>query len=221
MIDYSACALARGCSSQNAGQLLGPLHGVTFAIKDQYDTFDMRTTSGADVDYADDRPPADATFVTRLRAAGAIILAKSTMGEYASGVPRSSFSGVCNSPYDTERSPMGSSSGSASAVAANLVTCGIGEETGTSIRGPACYNSCVGIAATQELVSRHGMIDAGASRGHLCDIRKTDTRWICRRFGWDSTAGSTADEGVLRVQASTHGVGPSAARSQTLPRYSR
>src|SRR4029077_6964002 len=93
------------------GKLSGPLHGVVMAIKDQYDTFDLRTTSGADVAYANDRPPRDAEFVKRLRAAGAIILAKSNLGEYASGIPRSTFGGVFSNPYDTERSPMGSSSG--------------------------------------------------------------------------------------------------------------
>ena len=81
------------------------------AIKDQYDTFDMRTTSGADAFYANDRPPDDATFVKRLRDAGAIILAKSNLGEYASGMPRSSFGGTFCNPYDTERSPAGSSCG--------------------------------------------------------------------------------------------------------------
>ena len=152
------------------GELVGPLHGACFAIKDQYDTADMRTTSGADVDYADDRPPRDANFVARLRDAGAIILAKSNLGEYASGNPRSSFGGVFVNAYDTTRSPMGSSSGSAVAVSANLCTCGIAEETGTSIRGPAVYASCVGIAATQELVSRHGMIDSGINTrcGPIC-----------------------------------------------------
>src|SRR5207237_7473998 len=67
------------------GQLAGPLHGVVFSIKDMIDTYDLRTTSGADADYANDRPPADATLVKRLRAAGAIILAKANLGEYASG----------------------------------------------------------------------------------------------------------------------------------------
>ncbi len=143
------------------GQLVGPLHGVVMAIKDQYDTFDLRTTSGADVDWANDRPPRDGEFVARLRAAGAIILAKSNLGEYASGIPRSSWGGVFSNPYDTERSPMGSSSGSGIAVAANLVTCAIGEETGTSIRGPSSFNNLVGIAGTQELVPRDGMIGAG------------------------------------------------------------
>jgi amidase len=143
------------------GKLIGPLHGVVMAIKDQYDTFDLRTTSGADVDWANDRPPADGVFCARLRAAGAVILAKSNLGEYASGIPRSSWGGVFSNPYDTERSPMGSSSGSGISVAANLVTAAIGEETGTSIRGPSCFNNCVGIAGTQELVPRDGMIGAG------------------------------------------------------------
>lgn len=159
--DALEVAAAQDAHFARTGQFVGPLHGVVLAIKDQYDTADLRTTAGADVPYANDRPPVDATFVKRLRAAGAIILAKSLMGEYASGVPRSSWGGTFNNPYDTERSPMGSSSGSGSAVAANLVTASIGEESGTSIRGPAVYNNCVGIAATQELVSRHGMVEGG------------------------------------------------------------
>ncbi|HEY0944389.1 MAG TPA: amidase [Opitutaceae bacterium] len=161
MPDALEVAAAQDAAFAKTGKLVGPLHGVVMAIKDQYDTFDLRTTSGADVPYANDRPPVDAEFVKRLRDAGAIILAKSQMGEYASGIPRSSWGGTFNNPYDTERSPMGSSSGSGSAVAANLVTASIGEESGTSIRGPAVYNNLVGIAATQELVSRHGMVEGG------------------------------------------------------------
>jgi Asp-tRNA(Asn)/Glu-tRNA(Gln) amidotransferase A subunit family amidase len=142
------------------GKLMGPLHGVVIAVKDQYDTFDMRTTSGADAFYANDRPPKDADFITRLRAAGAIIVAKSNMGEYASGF-RSSFGGTLVNPYDTERIPGGSSGGSATSVAANLVTVAIGEESGPSIRAPAEYANDVGISPTQELVSRIGMMNIG------------------------------------------------------------
>jgi amidase len=140
-------------------KLAGPLHGMVLAIKDQFDTRDMRTTSGADADYANDRPPKDSTFVQRLRAAGAVLLGKANMGEYAGG-DRSSFGGVFCNPYDTERSPGRSSGGSAAAVAANLVTCAIGEESGPSIRNPAKNNNVVGLAPTQELVSRAGMIPA-------------------------------------------------------------
>ncbi len=159
--DALEVAAAQDAHFAKTGQVVGPLHGVVMAIKDQYDTADLRTTANSDVPYANDRPPVDATFIQRLRAAGAIILAKSVMGEYASGVPRSGWGGTLNNPYDTERSPMGSSSGSGTAVAANLVTAAIAEESGTSIRGPAVYNNCVGIAATQELVSRHGMVEGG------------------------------------------------------------
>ena len=161
MPDALEVAAAQDAEFARTGRLVGPLHGVVMAIKDQYDTADLRTTANADVPYANDRPPVDATFVKRLREAGAIILAKSLMGEYASGIPRSSWGGTLNNPYDTERSPMGSSSGSGTAVAANLVTAAIAEESGTSIRGPAVYNSLVGIAATQELVSRFGMVEGG------------------------------------------------------------
>ena len=155
---------------QQNGKLIGPLHGVVMAIKDQYDTFDMRTTSGADVDYANDRPPEDATFVKRLRDAGAIILAKANLAEYAVDGARSSFGGTFCNPYDTEREPGMSSAGSASSVAANLVTCAIGEETVVSIRWPASVNSLVGLAPTEELVSRKGMIGSGLSMrtGPIC-----------------------------------------------------
>ena len=111
-------------------KLAGPLHGVVMAIKDQYDTVDMRTTAGADAFWANDRPPDDATFVKRLRNAGAIILAKANMGEYAAGGAtgtRSSFGGTMCNAYDTERDPGASSGGSGMAVAANFVTCAIGE----------------------------------------------------------------------------------------------
>src|SRR5215469_13859958 len=154
----------------STGNLIGPLHGVVFAIKDQYDTFDMRTTAGMDAAYANDRPPRDATFVKRLRDAGAIILAKANLGEMGTPNSRSSFGGPFCNPYDTERSPGTSSGGSGSSVAANLVTCSIGEETGGSIHHPAKNNSLVGLAPTQELVSRAGMVGAGLNTrvGPLC-----------------------------------------------------
>jgi len=169
------------------GKLVGPLHGVVMAIKDQYDTFDMRTTAGADVPYANDRPPEDSTFVERLRAAGAIILAKSNLGEYASATPRSSFGGTFCNPYDTERIPRGSSSGSGSAVGANFVTCSIAEESGSSIRGPASAASSVGIAGTEELVSRKGMIQIGINTrvGPICRTVEDAARILDTIAGYD------------------------------------
>ena len=170
MPDALEVAAAQDRYFQQNGKLIGPLHGVVMAIKDQYDTFDMRTTSGGDVQYANDRPPEDATFVKRLRDAGAIIVAKANLAEYAVDGARSSFGGTFCNPYDTEREPGMSSAGSASSVAANLVTCAIGEETVVSIRWPASVNSLVGLAPTEELVSRKGMMGAGLSMrtGPIC-----------------------------------------------------
>ena len=170
MPDALEVAAAQDRQFQRTGKLVGPLHGVVMAIKDQYDTFDMRTTSGADAQYANDRPPEDATFVKRLRDAGAILLAKANLAEYATDGARSSFGGTFCNPYDTEREPGVSSAGSATSVAANLVTCAIGEETVVSIRWPASVNSLVGLAPTEELVSRKGMMGAGLSMrtGPIC-----------------------------------------------------
>jgi amidase len=171
----------------STGKLIGPLHGVVFAIKDQYDTVDMRTTAGMDTAYANDRPPRDATFVKRLRDAGAIILAKANLGELGTPNSRSSFGGPFCNPYDTERSPGTSSGGSGSSVAANLVTCAIGEETGGSIHHPAKNNSLVGLAPTQELVSRAGMMGAALNTrvGPLCRTVKDAARVLEVIAGYD------------------------------------
>ena len=160
MADALEIAAKLDAEFAKTGKLAGPLHGVVIAVKDQYDTFDMRTTSGADAPYANDRPPHDATFVTRLRQAGAIILAKANMGEYASGF-RSAFGGTIVNPYDTTRVPAGSSGGSATAVTTSMVTVGIAEESGPSVRAPAQYANLVGLSPTQELVSRVGMFNIG------------------------------------------------------------
>ena len=171
----------------STGRLIGPLHGVVFAIKDQYDTFDMRTTAGMDAAYANDRPPRDATFVRRMRDAGAIILAKANLGEMGTPNSRSSFGGPFCNPYDTERSPGTSSGGSGASVAANLVTCSIGEETGGSIHHPAKNNSIVGLAPTQELVSRAGMLGAALNTrvGPLCRTVKDAARVLEVIAGYD------------------------------------
>jgi Asp-tRNA(Asn)/Glu-tRNA(Gln) amidotransferase A subunit family amidase len=168
----------------STGKLIGPLHGIVFAIKDWYDTADMRTTAGMDVAYANDRPPHDATFIARLRDAGAIILAKANVG---TGISRSPFGGVHCNPYDTERSAGTSSGGSGSSVSANLVTCAIAEETGGSILHPTKNNSVVGLAPTQELVSRSGMFDAGYNTrvGPICRTVKDTARVLDVIAGYD------------------------------------
>jgi amidase len=188
MPDALEVAAAQDRKFTQTGRLTGPLHGVVMAIKDQYDTFDMRTTSGADAQYANDRPPEDATFVKRLRDAGAIILAKANLAEYATDGARSSFGGTFCNPYDTEREPGMSSAGSATSVATNLVTCAIGEETVVSIRWPASVNSLVGLAPTQELVSRKGMMGAGVNMrtGPICRNVQDAAKVLDAVAGYDS-----------------------------------
>jgi amidase len=167
MPDALEVAARQDAHFKATGKLVGPLHGIAFAIKDWYNTFDMRTTAGADAAYANDRPPRDAEFIKRMRDAGAIILAKANVG---SGISRSPFGGISCNPYDTERSAGTSSSGSGTSVAANLVTCAIAEETGGSILHPTKNNAVVGLAPTQELVSRDGLYGAGYNTrtGPIC-----------------------------------------------------
>ena len=187
MPDAVEVAVQQDTYFASTGKLIGALHGVVFSIKDQYDTFDLRTTAGMDAAYANDRPPRDATFVKRLREAGAIILAKANLGEMGTPNSRSSFGGPFCNPYDTERSPGTSSGGSGSSVAANLVTCSIGEETGGSIHHPAKNNSIVGLAPTQELVSRAGMVGAALNTrvGPLCRTVKDAARVLEVIAGYD------------------------------------
>jgi amidase len=187
MPDALETAATQDRAFARTGRLVGPLHGVVIAVKDQYDTKDMRTTSGGDAQYANDRPPDDATFVGKLREAGAIILAKANLAEYAVDGARSSFGGTFCNPYDTEREPGMSSAGSATAVAANLVTCAIGEETVVSVRWPAAVNSIVGLAPTKELVSTDGMIGAGLNMrvGPMCRTVADTARVLDAIAGYD------------------------------------
>lgn len=189
--DALEVAAAQDREFARTGKLVGPLQGVVVAIKDQYDTADMRTTNGAEVAYANDRPPRDATVVARLRLAGAIILAKANRGGFNS---RSAFGGTVCNPYDTERSPRGSSSGSAVGVSANLVTCAIGEETGTSIRIPSSSTSVVGLSPTQELISRTGMNGPGINvrQGPICRTVEDDAKMLGAVVGYDAKDPLTA-----------------------------
>src|SRR6188474_312765 len=187
MPDALETAAAQDQVFKRTGRLVGPLHGVVIAIKDQYDTKDMRTTSGGDAQYANDRPPDDATFVQRLRDSGAIILAKANLAEYAVDGAPSAFGGTFCNPYDTEREPGMSSAGSGTAVAANLVTCAIGEETVVSVRWPSAVNSIVGLAPTKELVSTDGMIGAGLNMrvGPMCRTVEDTARILDVIAGYD------------------------------------
>jgi Asp-tRNA(Asn)/Glu-tRNA(Gln) amidotransferase A subunit family amidase len=137
--------------------LTGPLHGVPFVVKDQVETADVRTTFGSAA-FDEYLPASDATLVTRLHDAGAVVLAKTNLPDWAtSWFGYSSVAGRTKNPYDLDRDPGGSSSGTGAAVAANLGLVGIGEDTGGSIRLPASYNGLFGIRVTPGLLSRTGM----------------------------------------------------------------
>jgi Asp-tRNA(Asn)/Glu-tRNA(Gln) amidotransferase A subunit family amidase len=137
---------------------VGPLHGIPVVVKDEIDTAGMPTTLGTLV-FKDYRPPRDAFAVEKLRKAGAIILGKTTLSEYAAGDTYGSMFGVTRNPYDLERTAGGSSGGSGGALAANLATLALGEETLASIRRPATFNAIVSLRPTPGLVSRSGMWD--------------------------------------------------------------
>ena len=149
----------------------GPLHCVPVLLKDQVETRDMPTGYGSAL-FDGFMSGRDATIVTRMREAGAIILAKTNMGEFASRYVGSSF-GIIRNAYDPTRNPSGSSGGSGAGIAANFGLVGIGEDTGGSIRGPAAVHSLVGLRPTVPLVSRHGMMPANPSSDTLGPMSRT------------------------------------------------
>ncbi len=151
----------------------GPLHCIPVLLKDQVETSDMPTTYGS-VLFKDFVPRHDATIVTRLKDAGAIILAKTNMGEFASRYVGSGF-GVIRNPYDRTRNPSGSSGGTGVGIAVNLGMVGIGEDTGGSIRGPSAVHALVGLRPTLELVSRFGMMPANPTTDTMGPMTRTVT----------------------------------------------
>ncbi|KAJ9633875.1 hypothetical protein H2204_006661 [Knufia peltigerae] len=142
---------------KSTSSLKGSLHGIPVVIKDQADTADLTTTYGSIVAKYN-VPKEDAALVAKLKAAGAIVLAKTTMPDWAtSWHSTSSVSGVTKNPYDLTRDPGGSSSGTGTAVAADLGLVGIGEDTGGSIRLPSFFCGLVGLRCTPGTISRFGL----------------------------------------------------------------
>lgn len=139
-----------------------PLHGVPVVLKDNYDTADMPTTGGS-VLLEGWIPPRDAFIVRKLRDAGAIVLAKVNLSEFASGGTYSSLGGQSHNPHDLTRTPSGSSGGTGVAIAAAYAPIGLGTDTGGSIRGPATANGVVGLKPTHGLLSRSGIIPLALS----------------------------------------------------------
>ena len=151
--EQHALAQARARDADRAeGRTIGPLHGVPVGIKDIIDTADMPTEDGT-VLHAGRRPDRDAAVVAQLRAAGAVILGKTVTTECATYAP-----GKTRNPHDPTRTPGGSSSGSAAAVAAGMVPLAIGTQSNASIIRPASFCGIYGFKPTHGLISRHGIL---------------------------------------------------------------
>jgi len=146
--------------------LRSPLHGIPIVLKDNFDTFDLQTTAGSSL-LKGSVPLDDAFVVKKLRAAGAIILAKVNLSEFASGggAPNgfSSMGGQTLNPHDLTKGPAGSSGGTGAAIAATFAQFGLGTDTGGSIRGPSSANGIVGLKPTHGLLSRDGIVPLALS----------------------------------------------------------
>lgn len=151
----------------------GPLHGIPIALKDLYDTAGVRTTGGSRI-FADRVPERDAVVVERLRGAGAVLLGKLNLHEWALGVTNQNphFGPACN-PWDTSRTPGGSSGGSAIAVASGFCYMSLGSDTGGSIRIPASLCGVAGIKPTYGRVSLRGVIPLSWTLDHAGPLART------------------------------------------------
>lgn len=156
-------------AERQAGHARGPLHGIPVLLKDNIDATPMVNSAGS-LALAENRPKQDAFLVERLRQAGAVVLGKTNLSEWANIRSTRSTSGwsarggQTRNPYALDRNPCGSSSGTGSAIAANLATAGIGTETDGSILCPSAVAALVGIKPTVGLVSRDGIIPISSSQ---------------------------------------------------------
>lgn len=199
-------------AERKAGRVRGPLHGIPVLLKDNIDARPMVNSAGS-LAMAQHRPQADAFMVARLRDAGAVILGKTNLSEWANFRGNQSSSGWSSrggqtlNPYALDRSPCGSSSGTGSAIAASLASVGIGTETDGSIICPAAVAGLVGIKPTVGLVSRSGVIPIAASQDTPGPMART-------------VADAAALLGVIAGNdpSDTHGVLP--GRPATPPSYS-
>jgi Asp-tRNA(Asn)/Glu-tRNA(Gln) amidotransferase A subunit family amidase len=165
-----------------SGRSIGPLHGVPVGVKDIFDTADMPTECGS-VLYSGRTPASDATAVSRLRAAGAVIMGKTVTTEFAYFYP-----GKTRNPRSPEHTPGGSSSGSAAAVAATMVPLAIGSQTNGSTIRPAAYCGAIGFKPTHGLISRHGALMLSRTLDHVGVFARTvdDVALLSEQFvGYD------------------------------------
>lgn len=153
----------------------GPLHGIPIVIKDNYNTQDMATTAGS-ISLAGARPTSDGFVVKKLRDAGAVLVGKTNMMEFALGITTlSSIGGQTKNPYDPTRYPGGSSGGSGAAVAASFAAVGWGTDTCGSIRVPSAYNSLFGLRSTKGITSVQGIVPLSHTQDVSGPLARTAT----------------------------------------------
>ncbi|MCU1297411.1 MAG: Amidase, partial [Acidobacteriaceae bacterium] len=166
-INQNALAQADALDAEYAKKgLTGPLHCIPFIVKDNFNTAGIETTAGS-LALAGSIPSTDSFQVKRIRAAGAIVLAKSNLSEFAASgdeTVSSRLQGYTKNPYALDRVTAGSSGGTAAAVSANFGTVGLGSDTENSIRGPSSHTSLVGIRSTMGLTSRAGIVPLDLDR---------------------------------------------------------
>src|SRR5512139_337370 len=203
-VNPDAVAIAERLDKERKdGKVRGPLHGIPVVIKDNIDTADkMKTTAGSLALMNAPVPKQDAFIVQRLREAGAVILAKTNLSEWANFRDNDSISGwsgrggQTRNPYVLDRNPCGSSSGTGAAISANLAAIGIGTETDGSIVCPSSINGIVGIKPTVGLVSRSGIIPIAHSQDTAGPMTRTVTDaaiLLSALTGIDTRDGETAN----------------------------
>ena len=168
-----ALAAARQAEGEiAAGNHRGALHGVPVAVKDQFNTAGIRTTGGSSI-LAENVPAEDATVIAKLKDAGAVLLGKLNMSEFAMADIYHHPYGTPRNPWDLTRNPGTSSSGSGAATAAFLCATSLGEDTGGSIRGPANFSGLVGLRPTYGRVSRYGVLGGSWSMDTVGPISRS------------------------------------------------
>lgn len=181
-VNPDALAIAKAMDQEReAGKVRGPLHGIPVLIKDNIDTADKMTTSAGSLALANNKAEQDAFVVKKLREAGAVLLGKTNLSEWAnfrstrSASGWSSRGGQTHNPYVLDRTPCGSSSGSGVVVAANMCVVAVGTETDGSVVCPAAVNNIVGLKPTVGLVSRTGIIPISATQDTAGPMARTVT----------------------------------------------